>query len=100
MTGAAISCPRCDRGMGTVDKLNAELTVPRRTTVLLCDETTHNALVIGRVRETRVLVRADDESYHSSHCLVRVHIDGEELPRLVEWTRLTDVRKWLYTGGR
>lgn len=85
--------------MSIVDEANAILIVPRRTTVLLSDETTHHAMVIGRVRERMVPVRMIDEDdsgierwTEQPHRTVRVHIDGEEEPRAIEWTRLSDVR--------
>lgn len=55
--------------------------------MLLADETHVGAMVVGQVREIFVKV---SEVHTAPHRLVMVHIDGEETPRRVEYTRLRE----------
>lgn len=76
---------RAKSGPRRISSINSH-PIPRRTTVLLCDETRKPGTVVGPVRESAV--RLGRHVY--VHRLVRVHLDGEETPRKFEYSRLAE----------
>jgi hypothetical protein len=87
---------RCtEQNPGSCTRLNAMAPkVPRRSRAMLgVRERWRAVTVLGPVTGAPVLLRPrtrDTEAVFTTHRTVRVHVDGEEEPRRIDFRRLTE----------